>query len=239
MFKSMFILGAGTVFLLTGCADFALPKRTDGVSSSTGTVRTPRSTKHASNTPPNVLGTSGSKDKNESKSSGPAKTASAPAVAPGGDETEIRDVVAIVGGGASPRSYANEDVVSVNNAKVARQPVIDLDQLNSAPLAKRATPLIPDRPRLYAFGPTKPGSTLADIADHLLPSTRVTVAQMMWALYRKNPGAFVNKNINNLKPRSLLNVPELDELMAVSRTDAETQIARLGGSVKSKLNVAY
>ncbi len=239
MFKSMIILGAGTVFLLTGCAGLSLPKRTDGVSSSTGTVRTPRSTKHASTTPPNVLGTSpSSKDKNESRSSGPAKTASA--AAPGGDETEIRDVVALVGGsGASSRSFANEDVVSVNNAKVARQPVIDLDQLNTAPLAKRPAPLIPDRPRLYAFGPTKPGSTLADIANHLLPSTRITVAQMMWALYRKNPEAFVNNNINNLKPRSLLNVPELDELMAISRTDAETQIARLGGSVKGKLNVAY
>ena len=240
MFKLMFILGAGTVFLLTGCADFALPKRTDGISSSTGTVRTPRSTKHARNTPPNVLGTSPrSKDKNESRNSEPIKTASA-APASGSEDNEIRDVVALVGGGGtSPRSYANEDVVSVNNAKVTRQPVIDLDQLNTAPLAKHTTPLIPNRPRLYAFGPTKPGSTLADIADHLLPSSRVTVAQMMWALYRKNPEAFVNKNINNLKPRSLLNVPELDELMAVSRTEAETQIARLHGSLKTKVSASY
>jgi len=244
MFKPILVLVSGTAMFLTGCADFSLPKRTDGVSSSTGTVRVPRSTKHASSTPANVIATApNSKNKSEPKE--PAlvaksmKSSPASASKPTTEDAELRDVVAMVGSESSRRSYANEDVVSVNASKAGRQPVIDLDPLDPAPLTQRSTSLIPDRPRVYAFGPTKPGHTLADVADQLLPSARVTIAQMMWALYRKNPEAFVNKSINSLKPRSLLNVPELDELMAISRADAEAQITRLGGSLKTKVSVAY
>ncbi len=129
--------------------------------------------------------------------------------------------------------------MSVSTSKATRQSVINLDQLNATRPKRSATPLIPDRPRVYAFGPTKPAHTLADVAEQLLPSERVTIAQMMWALYRKNPDAFVKKNINNLKPHALLNVPELDELMAISRADAEAQIVRLRGSIKTKVSAAY
>lgn len=241
MYKSNIVLAlGGAVVLLSGCADFAIPKRTDGVSSSTGTVRAARSTKHASTTPPNVLGsTASSKEKTEPKGNGSSKLASKSATT--SDDSDIRDVVALVGGGggSSQRSFANEDVVSVNTAKSGRQPVIDLDQLNAAPHNPRTGSLIPDRPRVYAFGPTKPGYMLADVAGQLLPSERITIAQMMWALYRKNPEAFVNNDINSLKPRSLLNVPELDELMAISRAEAETQITRLHGSLKTKVSASY
>jgi len=252
MFNSFLVITISAVTLVAGCADFKLSKRTDGVSSSTGSLRASRSTKHASSTPANVIASAAnskdasSKDNIEPKEPALAAKSTKSSPPPSAsklnvEDAELRDVVAIVGGSGapSPRSYANEDVVSVGTSKSTRQPVIDLEQLNTAPLTERATPAIPDRPRLYAFGPTKPGSTLADVADHLLPSERATVAQMMWALYRKNPDAFVNKDINSLKPRSLLNVPELDELMAISRTDAETQISRLHGSVKSKISRAY
>lgn len=244
MFKSTLVYVTGTVMLLSGCADFSLPKRTDGVSSSTG-LRIQRSTKHASGTPANVIATApSSKTKNEPKEPEPAlvpkstrSSSRTTASKPPDDDAELRDVVAIVGSDrSSSGSFANEDVVSVSTSSAARQPVIDLDQLNAAPLSQRA---IPDRPRLYAFGPTKLGVTLADVADQLLPSARVTIAQMMWALYRKNPDAFVNKNINSLKPKSLLNVPELDELMAISRADAETQITRLHGSFKTKISASF
>lgn len=243
MFRSSFVVTLGVVILLSGCSGFGLTKRTDGSSSNDGgsSSRSARSTKHASKTPRNVIGsTAGSKDKNVIERTAGLATTPTKSSTPAAEDTELRDVVTIVGlGESSPRSYANEDVVSVSTTKVVRQPVIDLDQLNAAPHSKRITPVIPDRPRLYAFGPTKPGSTLADVADQLLPSERVTIAQMMWALYRKNPEAFINKNINSLKPRSLLNVPELDELMAVSRVEAENQITRLRGSVKSKVSAAY
>ena len=238
--------------LLAGCADFKLSKRTDDVSSSTGSLRTARSTKHASSTPANVIAgaanskDTSSKDKIEPKEPALVAKSTKPSPPPSAsklnaDDAELRNVVAMVGSSSAPssRSYANEDIVSVGTSKSTRQPVIDLDQLSATPLTPRATPSIPDRPRLYAFGPTKPGSTLADVADQLLPSERVTVAQMMWALFRKNPDAFVNKDINSLKPRSLLNVPELDELLAISRADAETQISRLHGSVKTKISRAY
>lgn len=232
MFRLSLVFIIGIAVLLSGCSGFGLTKRGDGSSKDGSSLRSARSTKHASKIPRSVIGTPGNKEKDPpEKTTLAAKSEKSSTLT--AEEAELRDIVAVVGlGEASPRSFANEDVVSVSTSKIVRQPVIDLDQLNAAPAFKSNTSLIPNRPRLYAFGPTKPGNTLADIADYLLPSERITIAQMMWGLYRKNPGAFANKNINSLKPRSLLNVPELDELMAISRAEAETQITRLGGSQK-------
>ena len=189
------------------------------------------------------------------------------ATTPPAEDTKIRAVVETRRADEPAlSSYVNEEVASLSTSTGVRQIVINPDQLSLAPVAKYTEPempdrsrryasvpnppdtfgdiaeqraLRPDRPRLYTFGPTKPGDTLADIADQLVPSEGVTIAQMMWALYRKNPGAFSNKNISNLKPRSLLRVPELDELMAISRLEAEAQIARLHGSVKPKVSATY
>ncbi len=80
---------------------------------------------------------------------------------------------------------------------------------------------------LYVYGPTKPGSKLEDIADSLIPSNDISLNHMMWALYVKNPNAFVNGDIWRLKEHYILNVPDLEELYRIGEVDAEDQMALL------------
>lgn len=164
---------------------------------------------------------------------------------------DVSEVLAIMDSGKpAKRNFSNEDVVSIGKSKTIQQPTIDLDTASVAPLTHTA-PLIPapsrttkpiNGPRLYTFGPTKPGTNLTEIAEVLLPSEEVSVSQMMWALYKKNPEAFVKQHINNIKSNTVLNVPEVDEVMAISRKEADAQIARLrgtGSNGKTKVSAIY
>jgi FimV-like protein len=159
-------------------------------------------------------------------------------------ERDISEIIRIMSNGARVPGGKEDDVVSIVEA--AGQPPV-IDRTHAAPLGKNS--LAPAAPphrtapatgrRLYVFGPTRPGATLADVAEQLLPSNSVTVEQMMWALYLKNPDAFMNKNINSLKAHHVLNVPEPGEVAAISRSVAETEISRLRGQAKPKVSAAF
>lgn len=154
---------------------------------------------------------------------------------------DVNEVLTIMGSGKNAkRSYAADDVVSINQSKPIRQPTVDLDVANAAPLIPAPTRAVKpmNAPRLYTFGPTKPGTSLAEIAEVLLPSDEVSVSQMMWALYKRNPDAFAKQNINTLKANAVLHVPEADEVMAISRKEADAQIARLRGTTSTKTKVS-
>lgn len=236
MFRASFVLVLGTLISLSGCAGFGLTKTPEGASpGDPASARVVRNSKHAGNTSRNVLVSLPPNSRQRTKRTALTTQSSAPlASTPAAEDTKPPAGVAVDVGEPSPRTYTNENADAVSTSNVVRQMVIDQDQLNFAPVTKRSAPEIPDRPRVYKFGPTNRGDTLADVADQLVPSEGVTIAQMMWALYRKNPESFTNKDINRLKPESLLQVPELDELTAISRVEAEAQITRLHGSVKPR-----
>jgi len=48
----------------------------------------------------------------------------------------------------------------------------------------------------------------------------VTLEQMLVALYRTNPDAFIKKNLNLVRTGKILRVPDKDEVAAISRSDA-------------------
>ena len=50
--------------------------------------------------------------------------------------------------------------------------------------------------------------------------------QMMLALQRQNPNAFVDNNINNLKTGVTLKVPDRDEITSISRRQAAAEAGR-------------
>jgi len=54
--------------------------------------------------------------------------------------------------------------------------------------------------------------TLWALAIDNRPSSQVSVKQMMIALQKKNPHAFINNNINALKAGVVLDIPSLDEI---------------------------
>ena len=71
-----------------------------------------------------------------------------------------------------------------------------------------------------SYGPIRRNDTLWSIAERLRPDNGISMHQMMLALQRKNPQAFADNNINNLKAGAILSVPSRDEILSVSAADA-------------------
>ncbi len=70
------------------------------------------------------------------------------------------------------------------------------------------------------FGPTTGSDTLWSIASKMRPDTSTSVNQMMLALLKANPDAFINQNINNLKRGQILRMPNESEMNALSNAEA-------------------
>ena len=66
------------------------------------------------------------------------------------------------------------------------------------------------------YGPVGRGETLWTIAMRTRPDASVSPQQMMIALQRKNPQAFVKDNINNLMAGAVLTVPSAEEIAQIS-----------------------
>ncbi|XOV88374.1 MAG: FimV/HubP family polar landmark protein [Pseudomonadota bacterium] len=62
------------------------------------------------------------------------------------------------------------------------------------------------------YGMTGPGDTLWTIAAKVRPNNSVSVQQMMLALQRANPDAFISNNINLLKAGHVLRIPSAAEI---------------------------
>ena len=76
------------------------------------------------------------------------------------------------------------------------------------------------------YGPVQSNETLWQIADALRPAG-ISVHQMMIALYRANPDAFLNGDINLLKKGQVLQVPEENEIRGIGRSEAVAEFGRL------------
>ncbi|MDX1519356.1 MAG: FimV/HubP family polar landmark protein, partial [Gammaproteobacteria bacterium] len=70
------------------------------------------------------------------------------------------------------------------------------------------------------YGPTATGDTLWSIASAMRPDSSVSVQQMMIALLRANPEAFIGNNINGLKRGQILAMPDEAAINSVSKTQA-------------------
>ena len=71
------------------------------------------------------------------------------------------------------------------------------------------------------YGPVVYGDTLITIARRLRVDERFTVNQVMVALFRKNPQAFGENNINILKAGAMLKVPTAEEVAAIPPAEAD------------------
>lgn len=96
------------------------------------------------------------------------------------------------------------------------------------PVAKAlSAEVMPAEPRaVVASGQkfaVKPGDTAGKIAAQFKPAS-VSLDQMLVALLRSNPDAFIGGNINRLKSGGVLEIPDANTAGAVSVTDANTTI---------------
>ncbi|MEX2516404.1 MAG: FimV/HubP family polar landmark protein [Gammaproteobacteria bacterium] len=75
------------------------------------------------------------------------------------------------------------------------------------------------------YGPTRTGDTLWSIANSMRPSG-VSNQQMMLALLRANPDAFIGNNVNGLKRGQVLRAPDSDEMRTMDSAAALEEIKR-------------
>ncbi len=78
-----------------------------------------------------------------------------------------------------------------------------------------------DAPQQTRIGPLTPADTLWRLAEQSRPDRRINMYQMMYALYQKNPDAFLEENFNHLKPGAFLQIPSIREILAVDALEAQ------------------
>lgn len=71
------------------------------------------------------------------------------------------------------------------------------------------------------YGPTHRNDTLWKIAAEVRHAG-TTMEQMMMAMFQANPQAFIKRNINNLKVGEILRIPERDEVLAMTASEARS-----------------
>lgn len=95
------------------------------------------------------------------------------------------------------------------------------DAVNTAPTE---TPAAEPSSTEQKYGPTKPGETLAQVAQQVLTDATINNEQMMWALYTANPKAFEKGKINRLRAGVYLTVPTLEQARSVDAKVAHREI---------------
>ncbi|MGH1463468.1 MAG: FimV/HubP family polar landmark protein [Neptuniibacter sp.] len=76
--------------------------------------------------------------------------------------------------------------------------------------------------------------TLWALAIKHRPNQQVSVKQMMIALQKKNPHAFIDNNINALKQGVVMDVPGVDEIQQLSDRDAAREVVRQTAEWKAR-----
>jgi len=73
------------------------------------------------------------------------------------------------------------------------------------------------------YGPIKRGQTLSRIAASVKPKG-VSLEQMLVGIFRNNPDAFMNNNMNRLKVGKMLRIPNREQLLAMPQSDAAREV---------------
>ncbi|OGT21973.1 MAG: hypothetical protein A2V90_06430 [Gammaproteobacteria bacterium RBG_16_57_12] len=96
----------------------------------------------------------------------------------------------------------------------------------TAPPAYAVPATAPAAPLRDTSGMTARNDTAWSIATRMRPDTSLSIYQVMLALLRENPQAFMENNVNNLKAGYILRLDNPDKITEISRADAEREIRR-------------
>lgn len=113
----------------------------------------------------------------------------------------------------APTTAAETPPAATETPAVAAEPAPEPAPAAQAPVVPDATRTAPQRLRVER------GDTAAALAQANLPSG-VSLDQMLQALLRANPSAFVDNNVNRLKSGVQLTVPTADEAQAIEPAQA-------------------
>lgn len=100
------------------------------------------------------------------------------------------------------------------------QETVGEDKAQKGPVG--SAPSLPKGNTIY--GPVKQGETLGGIVRNITPPPRVSFNQMLIALQRANSDAFLDGNIHQLKAGPILRIPDLSEIKAINRGEADKEV---------------
>ena len=128
-----------------------------------------------------------------------------------------------------PPDYKGPQPVAPVPAPAVRAPAVSAPV--PAPRAVQERPIAPTAPasagRTQGTYEVKKGDTLARIATQNNPGG-VSLQQMLIALYRANPDAFIDSNINRLRAGRILNLPDRDAAGSIDQDDARRLVMAQG-----------
>ena len=112
--------------------------------------------------------------------------------------------------------------VSRTPAPVVQRPARQPARPATSPVRTAAAPA----PSADSYGPIRRNENLWTIANRVRPGSDISVDQMMHALLRENPHAFMNNNINQLKAGATLRIPDRAQIMSISASEARAESRR-------------
>ncbi|MCK5360561.1 MAG: hypothetical protein KAJ95_08030, partial [Gammaproteobacteria bacterium] len=74
------------------------------------------------------------------------------------------------------------------------------------------------------YGPVKKGDALWNIAEDVKAGTQLGIAQVIMAIYKQNPDAFLRNNINLIRTGQTLQIPSDGEISSTSRSVAQAEL---------------
>ena len=149
----------------------------------------------------------------------------------------VREYTVLVDPPVTMQAAPVAPVAPVVRAPARAEPV---RQARPAPVPRQApstyTPAPVERKTADQYGPVRRDEALWSLAKRMRPDRDISVHQMMIALQRANPHAFVNNNINNLKAGATLKVPDRNAILELNRAQARAEAGRQYKEWKEKRN---
>ena len=130
---------------------------------------------------------------------------------------------------ASSQPLLNGDRDPASGYPVARGVVTQATAMRSSAAgpADAVEPALSDPPAWPTQVTVRPGDSLSTLAASLLPRTGVGRQPLMLALYRSNPGAFIEGDVDRLRAGVSLEVPAIAAVTDISPWEAASRLGEL------------
>lgn len=119
---------------------------------------------------------------------------------------------------------------AASSTSVSAAPVKQVIAANTVPVAPGTN--------AGSYGPTTPHDTVSSIANAIRPDQSISLDQVEYALYKANPDAFINNDINRMKTGYTLQIPTINQMKAIVPQAATAQLQQLGRLPSPQVNAS-
>ena len=145
---------------------------------------------------------------------------SGPATGGGPDINSLKKELALTAESIESSKTENADL----EARLAAAEATINDLKSKLKIGLPAAVPVHEEPVNDLYGPVAAGETLWKIAHKIRPDISISTNQMMLALLRANPEAFINGNINLLRSGAVLHMPGIQDIQSISKVQAMEEV---------------